>query len=944
MARRNLVVLLHSFIQLLLVAGDTASQDYSALIALTGSWQNWPPNWNGQDPCGEGWQGIWCSGTRVTSIVLPSMNLTGTLSSNIQQLSALRILDLSYNKNLGGMIPPSIGNLKKLLNLVLIGCSFYGPLPDTIGSLQSLNFLSLNSNNFSGRIPNSIGYLSNLFWLDLSDNQLDGPVPVSKGTTPGLDMLVGAGHFHLGNNKLSDSIPSQLFSSKMTLRHVLLDSNELTGNIPGTLGLVQTLEVVRLDRNTLTGTVPTNLNNLTNLKELFLSNNKLSGSVPNLTGMNNLNYVDMSNNSFLPSVLPSWFSTLRSLTTIQMQNTQLQAQLPVSLFSIPNLETVILGDNQLNGTLNIGTSYSSELQLIDLQNNLISSPPEAMGDNISLILVGNPICKGRGVTMTYCTVPQSNTSYSVPAINCANLCGLDQIISPSCQCSYPYSGNLVFRTISFSDLSNSSYFVALEKALINSFKSNLLPVDLVSLSNPTFDSLAYLNVNLKMFPLGQDCFNMTGIFGIAFVLSNQIFEPPDFFGPYYFEGDSYGNFAELRVRTNKSASKGIIIGAIVGGSILLLVLVLVGFYAFRQKKRAERAVESNPFAQWNENKSIGGVPQLKGARWFSFEELKKYTNNFSEMNEIGSGGYGKVYRGILPAGQFVAIKRAVSESMQGGSEFKTEIELLSRVHHKNLVNLVGFCFEKGEQMLVYEYVPNGTLRETLSGKSGIRLDWMRRLKISLGAARGVAYLHEFADPPIIHRDIKSTNILLDGHLTAKVADFGLSKTMGDSEKSHVSTQVKGTLGYLDPEYYMTQQLTEKSDVYSFGVLMLELITARRPIYKGKFIVREVQMEMNKSKGLYNLNEILDPTISSGMELKGLEKFVELAMRCVEELGDDRPTMVEVAKEIENIMQLAGIKPKAESASTSETYDEASLGYHPYIAEGFAYSGEFRPPS
>uniref|UniRef100_A0A2N9H8V4 non-specific serine/threonine protein kinase n=1 Tax=Fagus sylvatica TaxID=28930 RepID=A0A2N9H8V4_FAGSY len=324
-----------------------------------------------------------------------------------------------------------------------------------------------------------------------------------------------------------------------------------------------------------------------------------------------------------------------------------------------------------------------------------------------------------------------------------------------------------------------------------------------------------------------------------------------------------------------------------------------------------------------DRKSTGGVPKLKSAKRFSFEELKKYTNNFSEGNSIGSGGYGKVYKSTLPTGELIAIKRAQRDSLQGGLEFKTEIELLSRVHHKNLVSLVGFCFEQGEQMLVYEYIPNGTLMDSLSGKSGIRLDWMGRLKATLGAARGLVYLHEHANPSIIHRDIKSNNILLDESFNAKVADFGLSKSELDSERNSVTTEVKGTLGYLDPEYYMTQQLTKKSDVYSFGVVMLELITARRPIERGKYIVGEVRKAMDKTKDLDNLHEIIDPFIGLGKSLKGLEEFVDLAMRCVEESGDKRPTMDEVVKEIEKIMQLAGMNLSADSEPSPANYVEVS---------------------
>ncbi|XP_059461836.1 leucine-rich repeat receptor protein kinase HPCA1-like [Corylus avellana] len=415
------------------------------------------------------------------------------------------------------------------------------------------------------------------------------------------------------------------------------------------------------------------------------------------------------------------------------------------------------------------------------------------------------------------------------------------------------------------------------------------------------------------------------------------FNPPDLFGPYYLI--AYAYYTE----SNKGGSSRIIIGAAVGCSLLLLLLVVAGVYAFRQKKRAERAIEqNNPFANWDQNMGSGGVPQLKGARRFSFEELKKYTNNFSEANSIGSGGYGKVYRGTLSTGKLIAIKRAQRDSMQGGHEFKTEIELLSRVHHKNLVTLEGFCFEQAEQMLVYEYIPNGTVMDSLSGKSGIRLNWMRRLRVALGAARGLVYLHEHANPPIIHRDIKSNNILLDESLNAKVVDFGISKPMLDSQRTHVSTQVKGTLGYMDPEYYMTQQLNEKSDVYSFGVLLLELITAKRPIERGKYIVTVVRNAMDKTKELYNIHEILDPAIGLGTMPKGLEKFVDLAMRCVEESGAKRPTMGEVVKEIEIIIQLSGLNPNVESASTSATYEEAgnSRSLHPYSDDNFYYSGPF----
>ncbi|KAK1370528.1 putative leucine-rich repeat receptor-like protein kinase [Heracleum sosnowskyi] len=924
-----------------------ASQDFAVLLALKNQWKNTPPNWVGSDPCRGNWVGVECSNSRVISITLSSIGLTGQLPGDIVNLSELQTLDLSSNKGLTGTLPTSIGNLKKLSNLILAGCSFTGLIPDSIGSLVQLRYLSLNTNGFSGRIPPSIGNLVNLYWLDLAENQLTGTIPVSTRNSPGLDNLINTKHFHFGKNQLSGDIPSQLFNRNLTLLHVLFESNKLSGSIPSTLGLVTTLEVVRLDNNSLTGSVPSNLDNLSGVKDLFLSNNKLTGPFPNLTGMGSLNYVDLSNNSFTESAIPPWFSTLPSLTTLDMENTGLQGAVPSSLFGA-QMQTVILKGNTLNGTLDLGSSYSNQLQVVDLQNNFIDGFKDVSGYKNDLILVDNPICQESGPRERYCTISkQSDPLYSTGPNNCAPVpCSSDQVSSPNCRCAYPFTGTLFLRAPSFSYLNNPTIYKSLETPLLRSFQSIQLPVDSLSLSNPTRNLDNYLVLNLDIFPTGTDRFNHTAISGIGFVLSNQTFKPPDTFGPYIFIGHSYNDFAGegSGSGSHKSSSTGVIVGAVVGACVLVLLLVIAGLYAYRQKRRAERAdKQNNPFASWDPNKSSGGIPQLKGARNFSFEELKKYSGNFSEVNNIGSGGYGMVYRGTLPSGLLVAIKRAQQGSTQGGLEFKTEIELLSRVHHKNVVSLVGFCFDQGEQMLIYEYIPNGTLKDSLSGKSGIRLDWMRRLRIALGAARGVQYLHDLANPPIIHRDIKSNNILLDERLNAKVADFGLSKPMGDTDKGHVTTQVKGTMGYLDPEYYMTQQLTEKSDVYSFGVVLLELLTARNPIEKGMYIVREFKLTMDTTKKLYNLQGIIDPVIS-GNELKGFERFVDLALSCVKESGVNRPSMSDVVKEIENIMELAGLNPNAESTQTSENYVGISKGFdHPYTNESlFSYSGTHLP--
>ncbi|XP_011084699.1 probable leucine-rich repeat receptor-like protein kinase At5g49770 [Sesamum indicum] len=916
----------------------TNPQDAAVLRSLKDQLGGTPPSWdNSDDPCAD-WEGVACNNSKVTSLGLSTMGLTGKMSGDIGGLNELVSLDLSFNPGLTGSLSQRLGDLQKLTILILAGCSFTGNIPSELGNLSELTFLALNSNNLTGEIPPSLGKLSKLYWLDLAENQLRGPLPVSSAFGPGLDQLKKAKHFHFNKNQLSGEIPSQLFNSDMSLIHVLFDGNRFEGSIPSTVGLVQTLEVLRLDRNSLKGDAPSTLNNLTSVIELNLAHNMLSGLLPNLTGMNSLNYVDLSNNSFRQSKAPEWFSTLQSLTTLMIEYGPLEGAVPSELFSLPQIQQVKLRNNAFGQKLDMSGHISQQLQLIDLENNDISSVTIGSEYKSTLLLIGNPVCLASLENTVYCQIQQSGKPYSTSLANCGSqICTLDQKLNPqSCDCAYPYEGTLYFRAPSFRDLSNASLFHSLEMSLW--VKLGLSPGS-VSLQNPFFNADDYLQVQLGLFPSNSRYFNRSEVQSIGFSLSNQTYKPPREFGPYYFIASPYV-FGDENKRAH--ISKGVIAGITTGCAFLVIVLAGLLTYAIRQKKRAEQAISlSKAFGSWAPSgQDSGGAPQLKGARWFSYDELKKSTNNFSDNNLIGSGGYGKVYRGVLFNGQVVAIKRAQLGSKQGGLEFKTEIELLSRVHHKNLVGLVGFGFEQGEQMLVYEFMPNGTLRESLSGRSGVHLDWKRRIRIALGSARGLAYLHELANPPIIHRDIKSTNILLDDNLTAKVADFGLSKLVSDTSKGHVSTQVKGTLGYLDPEYYMTQQLTEKSDVYSFGVVMLELITAKQPIERGKYIVREVRVAMDRNDEThYGLSGMIDPAIRNTPCLIGFPRFLELAIQCVEESASDRPTMSEVVKSLETILQNDGLNTNSTSASSSATEFGGGKGAlrHPY-SDAFDYSG------
>ncbi|XP_066380759.1 leucine-rich repeat receptor protein kinase HPCA1-like [Miscanthus floridulus] len=880
---------------------QTNSQDVAALKALMNNWRNEPESWTGStDPC-TSWVGISCSNGRVTEMRLASMNLQGTLSNAIGQLSALKYLDLSNNQNLGGPLTPNIGNLKQLTTLILLGCKFTGNIPEEIGNLSQLTFLALNSNNFTGGIPPTLGLLSNLFWLDMSANQLSGQIPVS----PGLNQLVNTRHFHFSENQLTGPMSESLFSDKMNLIHVIFNNNNFTGPIPASLGKVKSLQIIRLDHNQFSSPVPNSIAALSNLMELSLANNQLNGTMPDLTDVTQLDYVDLSNNNFASSPAPGWFSTLTSLNTIFMDNDDLNGTIPSAMFSLPNLQQVSLARNAFSGKLNLTGNISSQLQVVNLTSNQIIEA-NVTGYRNSLILTENPVCLDN---ISFCTLKQKQQApYATNLGPCAAIpCPFDQSASPvtsqNCACTNPFQGLMIFQAPAFSDVISPTMFQRLESTLMQNL--SLAPRS-VAISNVQFSPGNPLIFTVKIFPASGTSFNRSEVIRIISPLGNQTYKAPTNFGPYSFIASTY-----FPAPSDKKSSMGkaAIIGIAIAGVVLILGLIVVAIYALRQKRIAKEAVErtTNPFASWGAGGTDNGdAPQLKGARYFSFEELKKCTNNFSETHEIGSGGYGKVYKGTLANGQIAAIKRAQQGSMQGAAEFKNEIELLSRVHHKNLVSLVGFCYEQGEQMLVYEYIPYGTLRENLMGKRGVNLDWKNRLRIAIGSAKGLAYLHELADPPIIHRDIKSTNILLDESLNAKVADFGLSKLVSDTQKGHVSTQVKGTLGYLDPEYYMTQQLSEKSDVYSFGVVLLELITASQPIEKGRYIVREIRTAIDQyDQEYYGLKGLIDPKIRDSAKLIGFRRFIQLAMECVEESAVDRPTMNDVVKELEIIIQNEG---------------------------------------
>ncbi|KAL6534896.1 hypothetical protein OROGR_013571 [Orobanche gracilis] len=283
----------------------------------------------------------------------------------------------------------------------------------------------------------------------------------------------------------------------------------------------------------------------------------------------------------------------------------------------------------------------------------------------------------------------------------------------------------------------------------------------------------------------------------------------------------------------------------------------------------------------------------------SMTQVVQATHNFSPSLRIADGGFGTVYKAELPDGQVVAIKRARKEHLDAlRTEFRSEVELLAKIDHRNLVKLLGYVEEGKERLIITEYIPNGTLREHLDGIKGKTLDFNQRLEISIDVAHGLTYLHLYAEKQIIHRDVKSSNILLTENFRAKVANFGFARLEEDPDKTHVSTKVKGTVGYLDPEYMRTYQLTNKSDVYSFGILLLEILTGRRPVDLKKPPDERVTIKWAFRK--YNegrIGEMLDPVIGERIDNEILVKMFGLAIHCAAPTRVDRPDMKAVGEQL-----------------------------------------------
>ncbi|XP_042495291.1 probable LRR receptor-like serine/threonine-protein kinase At1g06840 [Macadamia integrifolia] len=842
--------------------------------------------WNNGDPCRTNWNGVLCYDTvgadgykHVQELHLLNMNLSGYLAPEIGQLSNITVLDFMWN-NIGGIIPKEVGNI------------------------STLQLLLLNGNKLSGSLPDEIGHLPQLKRLQVDQNQLSGPLPRSFAN------LNGTEHLHMNNNSFSGQIPPEL-SKLSNILHWVLDNNNLSGYLPSEFSNMPNLRILQLDNNHFDGAqIPASYGNMSKLFKLSLRNCSLQGPIPDLSRMEKLRYLDLSwnhlNGSIPSNKLPN------NITTIDLSNNHLSGSIPASFSDLPKLQNLSLANNLLNGyissTMWQNKSFGPTARLtLDFQNNSLSN---ILGDrnppaNVIIRLQGNPFCQNPSQENIkyFCGHEVGGSNASSNPTNQSSVCLIQECPyeyvpeSPfKCFCAAPLQLDYRLKSPSF------SYFPPYEDQF-EMYLAESLSMDpyQIFVNFPIWEPGPRLRMYLKIFPAyNSHELNKSEVLRVRRKFMTWDFPTDNFFGPYdLLNFTLLGPYSSVDIESQRSGMSNGALAGIVLGSVACVVSIS-GLFAILIIIRRQ----ATNYQHLSRKRATSSLIKIAGVKDFTLKELALATDKFSDSSQVGQGGYGKVYKGVLPDKTIVAIKRAQEGSLQGQKEFLTEIEILSRLHHRNLVSLLGYCDEEGEQMLIYEFMPNGTLRDWLSAKSEGCLSFVARLHIALGSAKGILYLHTEADPPIIHRDVKASNILLDLKLNAKVADFGLSRLapVPNDEgaiPNHISTVVRGTPGYLDPEYFLTQTLTAKSDVYSLGVVFLQLVTGMQAITHGKNIVREVNIAYQSGIVFSIIDNQMGPYPS-----ECIEKFLALALRCCKDETDERPSMSDVVRELESIISMS----------------------------------------
>ncbi|CAI5497489.1 unnamed protein product [Closterium sp. Naga37s-1] len=710
--------------------------------------------------------------------------------------------------------------------------------------------------------------------IDIQDANLSGDLPPSIFDLTSLRLLNLA-----LNPNLTGSFPDAL-GNLLQLTTLDMHGCRLSGSIPSTIGRLTSLSYFLVNQNRLSGSLPAQIGTLPQLYMLDVMENQLEGPLPTFEGANELGHLDLSSNSFTGAIPGTLFEQHPNLVNLNLANNALDSSLPPEITTAAKLQSVFLSGNQLSGPLPDLSSLPSIVSLSLFDNSLSSLPPALLIEtNITLQLFNNDLCKPFKPDYTQvCSPPTPLTQYTAPAF-CDGLACENDLYSPSaplyneslsCVCVSPLRADLelfisdfvVYHEALVAQLEQRIFSELASKSQINISRPQLLisaissPASLYSLAS-TFasdhaDHESTLIITLLFFPPGGDnswyprdtpqaiCNALTSRdLAVRVALGNfGLFRVAGFYGPAPYNSPS-----------QQQPSSGLSTGAIVAISVCCAAVAIALIVALLMRPWEKR--------RWNraDYEALEGIT-LQHARRYSLRQLAEATNGFDDSLVLGTGGYGKVYHGILN-GESVAIKKATEKHRHAGVDFKNEIEMLTAVSHGNLVKLTGFCVEKDEQLLVFEFMEGGALDAWIKGKTGRVLSWKERMRIALDAASALHYLHKEMRPSIVHRDIKPANILLTASLEAKVADFGISKSLPERGEL-VQEEIIGSKGYIDPHFAVSEVLTERSDVFSFGVVLLQLATGQPPVIQG---VPLSQVVLHLAFGQDGLPAAIDPKLS-----------------------------------------------------------------------------------
>ncbi|XP_028080360.1 probable LRR receptor-like serine/threonine-protein kinase At1g07650 isoform X3 [Camellia sinensis] len=848
----------------------------------------------------------------ISVIILTGQGLSGVLPRSIVKLPYLKTMweELPSSKFIGPL-PPEWASTK-LEHMYLSMNHISGTIPKFLGSITSLTNLCFEGNMFNGTVPAELGNLVDLLYLNLNTNNLTGELPKEFSN------LINLRELRLSSNNFNGKLPS--FQSCEQLRILELEASGFEGPIPSDVSLLLNLTEIRItDLNGGASEFP-KLENTTALEKLMLRNCNISGTIPVYLANFSLRYMDLSFNR-LEGNIPNFEGALH-LQNMYLTRNLLNGSIPAWITSRDSRYVIDLSYNNFimqvvpcKDTLNLFRSFSGGN--LEISECLKVSPcPKQDGYSLHINCGGGQTKVGN--TMYVADELQGGPATLQAAQNWG-FSSTGHFWDVNANAKYYTTQNVSVLTMNESQLYTSARLSPLSltyygRCLANgNYTVTLHFAEIVFRDDGSYQSLGrrifdvYIQDELVLKDFDIEAVAQGVDKAVVRKFNNTVVKNKTIEIRFYWAGKGtravpirgiYGPLIsaisiESNFKPHSDQRKKIVI--VVGAVTFSLCLVFTILFTFWRRGHSKSIT--------SREQELRGLDLQTGL--FTFRQIKVATNNFDDNNKIGEGGFGSVYKGILLDGTIIAVKQLSSKSTQGNREFVNEIGMISGLQHPNLVRLYGCCIEGNQLLLVYEYMENNSLARALFGPKEwqLNLGWPTRLRICIGIARGLASLHEESRLKIVHRDIKATNVLLDGDLNPKISDFGLAKLTED-DNTHISTRVAGTIGYMAPEYALWGYLSNKADVYSFGIVALEIAAGKDNMKfrtSDKYVCLLDWALVLQQKG--RLMELVDPKLGPDFDKEEAIKMIKIALLCTNPSPAHRPAMSAIVSMLEGHLDI-----------------------------------------